>query len=291
MRRLAGEALLAALGRHAAATQRGPHMPISLLQIEMLLPAFAMVLARTAGVVVAVPMFSNTQIPVLLKVLLAVALGLVAFPVVAPVLPADLSLTAAATGLAGEFLIGELLGLAAGVAIYAAQMAGHIVSQQAGLSLGQVFNPLLDEETTVMDQVWFFAALMFFFAFRGHLAVVSALLGSFRQVPPLSLSPDVDLLNLAVGLVNSMFDVALRLAGPTLMALLGTSLVLGFLTKTMPQLNILSVGFAFKIVVGLLVAALTLWSGGHLIEGAIGGSLDAVGRSWERLAEGLTRGG
>ncbi|RIK66139.1 MAG: hypothetical protein DCC66_13565 [Planctomycetota bacterium] len=266
-------------------------MPLSLLQLEMLLPAFMMVLARTAGAVVAVPMFSNTQIPAMVKVLLAVTLGFVAFPVVMPMLPTDVSLTQAATGLASEFLIGELLGLAAGAALFAAQMAGNVVSQQAGLSLGQVFNPMLDEETTVLDQLWFFGALMFFFAFRGHLAVVSALLGSFELVPPMSLALDAGLLDVAAGLATSMFEVALRLAGPSVLALLATSLVLGFLTKTMPQLNILSVGFAFKVAVGLIAVAATMAYSGNLIADTASESLDSVGRSWQVAAEGLTRGG
>ncbi len=266
-------------------------MPLSLLQLEMLLPAFMMVLARTAGAVVAVPMFSNAQIPAMVKVLLAVTLGFVAFPVVMPMLPTDVSLTQAATGLASEFLIGELLGLAAGAALFAAQMAGNVVSQQAGLSLGQVFNPMLDEETTVLDQLWFFGALMFFFAFRGHLAVVSALLGSFELVPPMSIALDAGLLDVAAGLATSMFEAMLRLAGPSVLALLATSLVLGFLTKTMPQLNILSVGFAFKVAVGLVAVAATMAYSGNLIADTAAESLDSVGRSWQVAAEGLTRGG
>ncbi|QDV89176.1 flagellar biosynthesis protein FliR [Phycisphaerae bacterium RAS2] len=266
-------------------------MPLSLLQLEMLLPAFMMVLARTAGAVVAVPMFSNAQIPAMVKVLLAVTLGFVAFPVVMPMLPTDVSLTQAATGLASEFLIGELLGLAAGAALFAAQMAGNVVSQQAGLSLGQVFNPMLDEETTVLDQLWFFGALMFFFAFRGHLAVVSALLGSFELVPPMSITFDAGLLDVAAGLATSMFEATLRLAGPSVLALLATSLVLGFLTKTMPQLNILSVGFAFKVAVGLVAVAATMACSGNLIADTAAESLDSVGRYWQVAAEGLTRGG
>ncbi len=63
-----------------------------MLRYEMLLPAFAVVLARITGLMLSVPMFSSTQIPRLVKVWLAVSLALLTFPVVLPQLPATLSL-------------------------------------------------------------------------------------------------------------------------------------------------------------------------------------------------------
>ena len=45
------------------------------------------------------------------------------------------------------------------------------------------------------------------------------------------------------------------IAGTTL-----TFLVLGFVSRTVPQLNILTVGFPLKLAVGLVVMALTMMS-------------------------------
>jgi len=235
-------------------------VPAELLRFELLLPAFALVLARVAGMVLAVPMFASAQLPALIKVMLIAALSLMAFPLVAGKLPLSISLAAAVAGMIGEFIIGELLGLAAGAVLFGAQMAGKIVSHQSGFTLGQVVNPLFDEEVTVMDQLWFFAAFMVFLTVGGHLSVASSLLFSFDRIPPLALAADPRLLDFAVGMIESMFDVALRLAGPAILALLLASLVMGFLTKTMPQLNVLSVGFAAKIAVALGLTALTVAS-------------------------------
>ena len=66
-------------------------MPVELLRFEMLLPAFALVLARVAGLVLAVPMLSSSQIPVIVKVWLVVTLSLMTFPAVAEYLPASLT--------------------------------------------------------------------------------------------------------------------------------------------------------------------------------------------------------
>lgn len=265
-------------------------MPLELLRIELLLPAFALVMARISGMVLAVPMFSNAQIPAMLKALLIAAISLMVFPIVLPELPGSLSVGQVAAGVVVEFIIGELLGMAVGVVLFAAQMAGTVVSHQAGISLGQVFNPLLDEETTVLDQVWFFSVLMLFLAFRGHIAVVNIILSSFKQVPPLMLTIDGSIADLVVGLLRTMFEIAMRLCGPAILALLLSSLVLGFLTKTMPQLNILSVGFAAKVAVALIVVAITMQTSGDLVFDTLASSLNQAGLYLEHASSGVIRG-
>jgi flagellar biosynthetic protein FliR len=265
-------------------------MPFDLLRIEMLLPAFALVMARIAGIVLAVPMFSNAQIPVMMKALLVAIISLMIFPAVLPVLPVSLTLGHIAAGSVMEFVIGELLGMAVGVTLFAAQMAGNIVSHQAGITLGQVFNPLLEEETGILDQVWFFTVLMLFLAFRGHLALVNVILTSFKQVPPLMVVVDGSMADLLVGLLRSMFEVTMRLSGPAILALLLSSLVLGFLTKTMPQLNILSVGFSVKVAIGLVVVALTIHTSGDLIVDTFESSLNQAGLYLEQASAGVAHG-
>lgn len=266
-------------------------MPIELLRFDMLLPAFGLVLARVAGLVLAVPMLSSRQLPLAVKVWLIVTLSLMAFPVVTPHLPGSLTLGHAAAGMVGEFVIGEILGFGAGMVFFAAQVGGKIVSHQSGMALGTVFNPVFDAESTALDQVWFFTTLMIFLGLRGHIAVITVLLGSFETVPPMMARFDGTLAEFAVGIMRSMFELALRFAGPAIAALLLTSLVMGFLTKTMPQLNILSVGFSLKIAAALSAVALTIIYSQDMVEDALFKGLDDVGLLFERMSEQLIHGG
>lgn len=266
-------------------------MPVELLRYQMLLPAFGLVCARVAGLVLATPMFSSRQIPRQIKVWLIATIALMAFPVVSPYLPTDVSLAMAATGMIGEFIIGYLLGFSAALVFYAAQTGGKIISHQAGMALGTVFNPIFDEESTALDQVWFFTVTAVFLLTRGHIAVILVLLSSFKHVPPLLASFDGTMGDLLIAMMSDMFELALRLAGPTILTLFITSLLMGFLTKTMPQLNILSVGFSLKISAALFVAAITIGFAGDMIVNEIGRSLDQVGAFFETSATALIRGG
>lgn len=264
---------------------------MELFNYQLLLPKFALVLARMAGVVLAVPMLSSSQIPRSILIWFVVVLSLMMFPAVHALLPESLTLGEAAAGMVGEFLIGELLGLGAGLIFFAAQIAGQVVSHQSGLALSAVFNPLFDEQSTVIDQIWFFSVLIFFLALRGHLAVAEVILTSFRQVPPLMLASDPALGDFALSIVRTIFDVAIRLAGPAILALLLSSLMMGFLTKTMPQLNVLSVGFAFKIAIALFIAAVTIRHAGGVVSDAVADGLDQLGALMQNLPPGAVHAG
>ncbi|MFQ5410711.1 MAG: flagellar biosynthetic protein FliR [Phycisphaerae bacterium] len=266
-------------------------MPLELMRFDMLMPAFALVLARVAGLVLAVPMLSSRQIPRIIKLWLVVTLSLMAFPVVTSYLPTSLTLGQAAVGIMGEFIIGEILGIGAGMVFFAAQLAGKMISHQSGMALGTVFNPVFESQSTVLDQLWFFTILMMFLALRGHIAVVTVLIDSFKTLPPLSVYFDKALGEFLITILRNMFELGLRLGGPAILALLLTSLILGFLTKTMPQLNILSVGFSLKIVTALFVMGLTLPFSQEWVSNSLFDGLGYVGLVFEDLSESVIHGG
>jgi flagellar biosynthetic protein FliR len=55
-----------------------------------------------------------------------------------------------------------------------------------------------------------------------------------------------------------MFIIGFKIAAPIVLAVLITDIGLGILTKTMPQLNMFVVGIPIKIIMGLLIMAITV---------------------------------
>jgi flagellar biosynthetic protein FliR len=51
--------------------------------------------------------------------------------------------------------------------------------------------------------------------------------------------------------INSGFELALRVASPILGVISLLLIAMGFIMKTMPQINIMSIGFSLQIVTGL----------------------------------------
>lgn len=235
-------------------------MPLNLFEIYGLLPAFLLVLFRVSGIVLATPLFSAAVLPARVKVLLSAAIALAVFPLVRSSVTVQLTVSSALAGMVGELMIGLFVGLSVTLMMLGVQVAAQVVSYQAGIALGQAFNPMLDDESTVIAQLYFLVAMMVFLAVGGHRAVVVAVLDSFQSVPPLQFQVTEDLVAFLVDLLTACCTMAIRVAAPVILALMLAFMTLGFISKTVPQLNILTVGFPIKIAMALLLMALTMMS-------------------------------
>ena len=258
-------------------------MPLSLIKVQLLLPQFLLVLFRVGGLTIATPMLSSRAIPARVRVALAFVVALMIFPVVRTLIPTTLSLNAVVVSVFGELLIGLIMGTAVGMLFVGARLAGLMIGQQAGIALGQVVNPMLEGQTTIIGQMYFLVAMMIFLAIGGHRAVVTALLDSFQTLPPGSFRYNASMLTLIEQLLADAFILAIRLGGPALTALFLASLTMGVVSRTIPQINVLTIGFAVRVFVALTVAALSLSLAYDLLYDAVLHSVDLV-----RLAFGMS---
>lgn len=235
-------------------------MPSGVFEIYMALPAFLLVLSRVAGLMLASPLFSGTMLPMPINAILALVISLSVFPLMAGRVAVPVTLASAAGGMAGELAIGLALGLGVTLVFAGVQIGAQLVSQQAGLAIGEVFNPMMEASGTEVSQLYFLVAMAVFLAVDGHHALVRALLDSFATIPPLGFRPDSGLVVLMVEVLTLSFVIAVRVAGPVMLALLLAFLALGFISRTVPQLNLLTIGFPLKVSMALFVMALTLMS-------------------------------
>ena len=233
-------------------------MPWRIFEVYTALPAFLLVLSRVAGLMLASPLFSGTMLPTPINVILALAISLSIFPLMAGGLVVPVTLGSAAAGMAGELAIGLVLGLGVTLVFTGAQVAAQLISQQAGIALGEVFNPMMESSSTEVSQLYFLVAMAVFLAVDGHHALIRALLDSFATIPPLGFKPDASLLELVVELLTLSFIIAVRVGGPVMLALLLALLTLGFISRTMPQLNLLTFGFPLKLALAMFMMAVTL---------------------------------
>ncbi len=246
----------------------------------MLLPAFVLVLFRVTGLLVTAPMLSSLAVPARIKVCLAMAICTVVFPLVLPTVPADITFADAVVGIAGELIIGVAMGTCLNLLFMGAQLAGLMIGRQAGMALARVFDPLFRTQSSIIGQVYFFYALMIFLAIGGHRALIRALLDSFATVPVLSLPCFESIVDLCASMAQSGFVLGVRLAGPTLTALFLATLALGFINRTVPQLNILMVGFSIRVAVALIVTAVTLGAAQQVLVDVLWEGLDSIAETF-----------
>ena len=174
---------------------------------------------------------------------------------------ASLSLWSKGVLIALEVLIGYLIGFAASLPMVGMQLGGNVIDQQMGLAAAQLYNPDFDGEAGIIGQLLFLFALSMFIAVGGLNVMLHALGQSFRLIPLGGFTQFDQIVSMIVGLMTITFELALRVAAPLLCLMFLVSVGMGFLMRTVPQINILSVGFSIRIlscvvVMMVLVAAM-----------------------------------
>ncbi|MFZ9915810.1 MAG: flagellar biosynthetic protein FliR, partial [Phycisphaerales bacterium] len=151
---------------------------------QHLVPA-ALVVARVVGLAIQGPVLSSPAIPIRIKGLLVVALGLAIYPTVSAAgdLPQSASLGMLVPLVVLEIAIGAFIGFMASMPLLAAQFGGLAMGQQIGLGFARFYNPAIGEESDSLEQILFFMALATFLALGGLESMFSATAASFASIP------------------------------------------------------------------------------------------------------------
>ncbi|MBL4698550.1 MAG: flagellar biosynthetic protein FliR [Phycisphaerales bacterium] len=224
---------------------------------------FLMVLTRITGLFLFTPLVTSTTIPTVYKALLSFMFAVAIYPFVPlATLPETIDLISLAPMLMTELLIGVIIGLIAGIPMMAIQMGGYIMGYQMGLSLAQSFNPELDTNSSVIGQLLFFLSIFIYISVGGFETIFMILADSFHTIGSGTFSVGDTPLELLLNVLNTGFELAIRVASPIMGVVSMLMIAMGFIMKTMPQINIMSVGFSIQILAGLSILALLIASVG-----------------------------
>ncbi len=227
--------------------------------------AFLLVFFRVSGATLSAPLFSNRSFPLRIRIWVAFLLAVICFP-----LAWDKTTVGTFSGLfqgmpvmvlavGSEIFLGWCLGFIASLMVWGAQLAGHIFDQEIGLSIGAVFDPVTEVQGAIVTQLLFTLALLVFVLLDGHHLVIISVVRSFEVVPPGSFpfsAASGDFIVSGVG--GELWQVGLRLALPTMAALLMVTVAMAILARVVPEMNIFVLGFALRVGLGLMLATLLL---------------------------------
>ena len=130
-------------------------------------------------------------------------------------------------------------------------MGGELINRHAGFSAAENFDPESNIGAGPMGDLLHFGAILLFLATDGHLLFIASLARSFEILPLGAWAPPADLGALVARGVSDSWAIALALSFPVLSAVMVLTLVEGVMSRAIPQINVLSVSFAVKILVSL----------------------------------------
>jgi flagellar biosynthesis protein FliR len=233
------------------------HVDISLL--PALAAAFMLVFARIGAMVMLLPGLGESNIPVRVKLSIALLLTLIILPLHRSAYQIDMtSLTSLLILMLHEIVIGVVLGATARVTLSALSVAGSVIAQQLGLGFVTAVDPTQGQQGLLIGNFLTILGITLLFATDTHHLVISALNESYRIFSPGETMLTGDIADLATRAFAAAFKIGMQLSAPFLVFGLVFNIGLGVLARLMPQMQVYFVGVPLSIMVGFLIFALVL---------------------------------
>ncbi len=231
--------------------------------IETWFVTLALILARVSAFLSLAPVLGGRAVPKLIKLSLAMTLtGFWFMSSGAAQARTVFSLNQSpwlglVLAVAREALIGGVLGYVFGLFLTPFRIAGEYIAQEMGLTLGSITDPTRSQPSTVLGELFELIGILLFLSQNVHHVFLAALHKTFATQPlggaflPVPVAGQLKML-------ASATEWGLLLAAPVGCCLFLTSLLLALLSRAAPQLNLMSAGFAMRVLIGL-VAMFVLW--------------------------------
>ncbi|MDD3223481.1 MAG: fused FliR family export protein/FlhB family type III secretion system protein [Clostridium sp.] len=157
-----------------------------------------------------------------------------------------------------EVITGLALGYLTNLAFICGRIAGQFIDTQMGFAMMSIYNPTLKTNTTVIENLLQFLGVIIFLLMDGHLILIKAIMDSFKVISIGSFSLGDGSAMYALNAFIQFFGIAIRIALPIILILIITDIVLGLISRTVPQLNVMILSLPVKVLLGLFVLTLSL---------------------------------
>ena len=212
--------------------------------------AFGLVFVRTSALAITAPVIGFGTGFAGYRIALTVFLALLLYGVAgAPVTHAE-PVELVALGLR-EALIGIFLGFLLHLVLLAVRVAGELVGQEMGLLVARQVDPTSGIASTLVTSLYENVFLLVLLALNGHHWLLRSLERSFTLAPVGRLTLGKGIVPTVQAMFGEMFGAGIVFAAPVMVFLIVLSVLIGLLSRAVPTLNVLEVGFTLRVLVAL----------------------------------------
>lgn len=214
---------------------------------------------RVSSILLVAPFYGYSTIPVRFRAALAFLVTSLLFLV-----HTDMNLTLATGVLAyigailHEVVIGLAIGLVTTLFFHGFLFAGKVIGRTMGFGMMNVADPMSQASIPVIGQLLNLMVLVLFLMIGGHHFLLQAVDESFVAIPLGGGGFDARLVEGFTRMSADIFTIGIKIAAPVLVAILVAEFALGFLARSVPQMNVWILGFPLKIGVGMLTLAISV---------------------------------
>jgi flagellar biosynthetic protein FliR len=239
--------------------------------------AYMLTFGRVGTMVMLLPGVGEMNIPVRVRLTMALVLTAIVLPLHQKAYTVDLKELGPVLLMMGqEMVIGAVLGLTARLAISSLQIAGSVVAQQLGLGFVTAVDPTQNQQGLLVGNFLTILGITLIFATDLHHLVIAALNDSYTLFEPGEMPLTGDLAQHITGVITTAFRIGIQLSAPFLVFGLLFNLGLGVLSRMMPQMQVFFIGLPLSILLGLLLLVLVIGAMMGTFVGYIQGVLSSL---------------
>lgn len=224
-----------------------------IIQLQKLI----LILVRITAFFVVCPGFSFRGLPNTLKIALAASLSIVVY-MVTPEIEIINELLFFFILTIKETLFGLSMGYVTNLVFTTMEIAGQLIDFQVGFSMASVFDASLGKTASNYGKIYYWLSICVFFLLDMHHKIIEAIIKSFDYIPLTTVNLGRFRVESIIYLFSKVFGLSLSLAAPIIIVVLVTDIVLGVISRTVPQINVLMLGMPLKAMVSFLISMLTI---------------------------------
>ncbi len=223
---------------------------------QTLFLAFWLSFSRWLAVLMQLPLFDNVAVPSLIKLLASFLISFAFFPNLSGTLVAEinsvgmnnvwvLTMFHTTIGLIIGFLVKSIMSLFVST--------GSILTQQIGFNSVSYFDPTQGQQVGPFERLIEWTLLILILSSGALVPMFKGVFQSFSVISFLNSTKMMKSPEYFVLFFKSAFSASILLAGPLIFANLLMNLVMGIISRAVPQMNVLMVSFVLNIGLGLLL--------------------------------------
>lgn len=222
------------------------------------LMTYFLVMIRISGMLSTAPIFGSSFVKPMVRISLAIAITMILFRFIPPITLASVEGPLLIVLILKELLIGIMFGVILRLMFVAVQIGGEFIGFQMGFSMVNVMDPTSGTSLSLMDQFLNITVTLIFIAVDGHHLVIKSIAQSFSTIPLGVFTFKTEAPYYIVTLLTECFLIGLKIVAPVFVIMMIKQLIMGFIGRLVPQMNLLVSGFPIQIAVGTLVFTMSL---------------------------------
>lgn len=216
-----------------------------------------LILIRITSFIVVVPGFSYRGIPNTLKVAVSGVLSIFIYSTV-PDMAIEGGLIGFGVLAIKEAVFGLTLGFVAQLLFSAIETAGKLIDFQVGFAMGAVYDPAMGAQASNYGRLYYWLAIAIFFLLDMHNVLLRGIIGSFELIPLGSANIYGTGTESMLIVFSEVFEIGINLAAPMIITVLITDVVLGVISRTVPQINVFMLGMPMKSMISFFVFLMSI---------------------------------